>query len=73
MVIFYKLGQQNVGMGVSILSCAALSLVARRLNWRLPSSESVNAGLMQMEWSRLTTQRREPNGNRAERGSDQEP
>lgn len=38
MVIFSKLGLVAVGTGVAILSAAALSLLARRYGWVLPTS-----------------------------------
>ena len=36
MVVLYKLGMQNLGMGVAIVTCAVLCTVARRRGWRLP-------------------------------------
>ena len=41
-LVFFHLGLREVGMGASILTCAVLGLLARRLGWMLPEPVDFN-------------------------------
>jgi uncharacterized membrane protein YeiH len=53
MVVLYELGLQSVGLGLSIVTSAVVSLIARRRGWRLPGPVELKLGsLAEIRWSR---------------------